>query len=252
MTVRTRAALAVTGAAILLLTGCSGPGATTEASTPDARPVTTEESQVLATMRFRNFDAGARSIDFALADDGEVRFRGWFDYGSGTGYGSLAHESGTDLLLWNAEFVAVHPHPSDSGEAPLPIPETGTLEESWDGGPLRPGDSRRDAVLAIVGSLGADRPENPLLLQQAGALWLDEQTVDGVDLTVFAGPPSDDALDPGESADPDAATTRFWVDPTGLAVRVDVRLGGEESWTELNLGDADGVRIADVFAEAAR
>lgn len=244
------AAIAVSVAA-LGLTACGGTGAT-EVSNSDARPITTEESQILATMRFRNFDASARSVDFTVADEGDVHFSGWFDYASGTGYGSLEHDAVTELLLWNADFVAVHPQPSDADRAPLPIPDTETLEESWAGGPLRPTDSRRDAVLAIVGSLGADRPENPLLLQQAGTLWLDERTVDGVDLAVFAGPPSDDALGPEESADPEAATTRYWVDANGLAHRVDVRLGGEESWTTVTLGDAQDIRIADVFTEAAR
>jgi hypothetical protein len=84
----------------------------------------------------------------------------------------------------------------------------------------------------VLAGLGADRPENPLLIRQGGALWLREDTAGRQEVTVFAGP-ADQQTD---GADPDAAGIHYWVDQSGLAHRVDVRLG--EQWAEINLEDA--------------
>ena len=214
----------------------------------DARPLTTEEAQTLAAMRLRNLDAGTRTIAFDLAQaDADTTFDGWFDYESGVGYGMATGEA-NELLLWNTRAVGTHPATTDA--APLPIPDTDQLATAWQGSALDPQATRLDTVLATIGSLGADRPENPLLLQQNGTLWLGERTVDGTELTVYAGPPSDDALEAGETADPDAATVRYWIDDRATLHRLDVRLGGEEAWTTVRFGAADDVTLGDPFADA--
>jgi len=242
----------------LCLASCTPSPATTPAAadadptTADARALTTEEAQVLAAMRFRNLDAGARGVAFTLDDRGETSFEGWFDYTTGVGYGAVSRPENS-LLLWNAELVATRAAPTErEAAAPLPIPGVDDLERAWAGGALEPGDSRRDSILAIIGSLGSDRPENPLLLQQSGALWLGQRTLDGVELTVFSGPVADEALPAGTTADPEAAATRYWVDAHGLAHRVDVRLGGERAWTTIRFDDAPGVQLGDPFAQAVR
>lgn len=249
---RRRTAIALfAGAMAFILVAC-GPGeASDEISTDGARPVTTEEAQILASMRFRNFDAGARGVSFTLMGEDESKFDGWFDYSSGVGYGSVHTGDSAELLLWDDQFVGTRTAPADAFDKTTipPLPDRADLQESWRGASLSPSSSRRDTVLAIVGSLGADRPDNPLLLQQSGALWLGERTVDDAELTVFAGPVSDEVLAEGESADPDAATTRYWVTSSGLPHRVDVRLGGESTWTSITLSEASGVDLADPFAD---
>jgi len=242
----TRAA-SLLAVAALLLTGCAAP-AVDEFPPGDARAVTTEEAQLFAATRFHNYDAGARTVTFTLEEAGGSRsFTGWVDYVHGVGYGRLETASEAGLLLWNAAVVGSHPAEGDT--APLPIPDTDRLAEAWTGGALSPTTSRLHTLLATLGALGADRPDNPLLLQQSGALWLGERQLDGRDLTVFAGPPSDEALPPGATADPDAASARYWIDATGLLARLDVRLGGAGGWTAVTFGDAAGVELGDPFAE---
>jgi hypothetical protein len=89
-------------------------------------------------------------------------------------------------------------------------------------------------VLTVLAGLGADRPENPLLIRQGGALWLREDTAGRQEVTVFAGPTDQQTQTDG--ADQDAAGIHYWVDQSGLAHRVDVRLG--EEWAEVTLEDA--------------
>ena len=241
-------AASVLALAALLLTGCATP-AVDEFPVGDARAVTTEEAQRFAATRFRNYDAGARTVAFTLEEaGGPSSFAGWVDYAHGVGYGRLETPAEHGLLLWNAAVVGSHPAQGDT--APLPIPDTDQLAEAWTGGALAPSSSRLHALLATLVALGVDRPDNPLLLQQSGALWLGERQLDGRELTVFAGPPSDEALPAGATADPDAASVRYWIDATGLLARLDVRLGGTGGWTAVTFGDAAGVELGDPFAEA--
>jgi hypothetical protein len=247
-----RAVGVLAGAALVLsLVACAAPAegaAGDDFPASDARPLTTEEAQTLAAMRLRNLDAGTRTVAFDLADpDVELGFDGWFDYESGVGYG-LASGDGDELLLWNTRAVGSHPATSDA--APLPIPDVDQLATAWQGSALDPQASRLETLLATIGSLGADRPENPLLLQQNGTLWLGERTIDGTELTVYAGPPSDEALEADETADPADATVRYWVDDRAMLHRLDLRLGGERAWTTVSFGAADDVSLGDPFAEA--
>lgn len=236
-------------ALMLILTACAPGGASDEVSTADARPVTTEEAQVLASMRFRNFDAGARTVSFTVTENGDAHVDGWFDFTSHIGYASLDAAGSPELLLWNDEVSGTAIEPAGAADdLPLPLPDQTELAQNWTGGPLDPSSSQLDAMLSIIVTLGADRPDNPLLLQQSGALWLAERTVDGTALTIFAGPASDDALAAGEIADPDAATTRYWLDDAGLAHRVDVRLGAQAEWTTITFGEAPGIELSDPFA----
>lgn len=233
---RRGAALLLAGA--LLLTGCAAADGD-DFPADQARPVDSTQAQVLATVRFRNFDAGTRAISFTIPEgSAKGAFTGWFDYDDGTGYGAFTADDATTLLLWNDEVVGSYlGDTAASDAAPLPVPGVDRLSEDWTGGALSPTSSTRDAVLAVIASLGSDRPDNPLLLQQSGALWLGERTLDGAPVTVFAGPPSDAALGEGETADPAAASIRYWIDDAGTTRRVDARVGGD--WVAIAFADSD-------------
>ena len=219
------------------MTGCSG----AQEATPPAGPrvVTTQEAQLLATTRFRNFDAGSRSVTATIPVRGQqVHVDGVIDYATHTGY---ATASGPDfppqLLRWNLGVIAVHAAVAGQTSAPtLPMPKDG-----WQTRNLDPTRSSLDTVLLVIADLGLDRPENPLLLQQDGALWLGEQDLAGRRLTVFAAPPSDKPSSRSDSVDPNASGLRLWLDPTGLMYRAQVRV--ETGWVDVGLGDAAGSRL---------
>gem|GEM_PF-1261117 len=237
-------------AALLMLGGCSAADSD-DFPTADARPVSSDEAQLFAATRFHNFNAGTRTIAFSLTETvGATDFAGWFDYTSGVGYGRVATDAGAQLLLWDHTVVGTHPSTADTAPLPIPDADPDALATAWNGGALTPGSSRLHTLLAALAALGSDRPDNPLLLQQSGALWLGDREIDGNEVTVFAGPPSDEPLPAGESASPEAATVRYWVDATGIMQRVDVRLAGVGEWTRIDLGPAPDVSLGNPFTAA--
>jgi hypothetical protein len=225
-------------AVLAVLAGC----AVAPEPEPDAaRLVTEEESQTLALVRFNNFDAGARRITATLDDRGhELVLDGWVDYTTHTGLALLRVDGAADReLVWDGTYVATRPT-TTTGTPAVPADLGG-----WDAAALDPQATPLQALLIVLASLGADRPENPLLLRQGGALWLRDAALDDRPVTVFTGP-NDGAVVDGV-IDPEAASVRYWVDADGLLVRVEVRLGA--TWASVDLGDAEGVTVPKLFED---
>ncbi len=222
-----------------LLTGCTSAPEDEDAS---ARPVTTEESQLLAIARFRSFDAGSRPFTSEVRERGaDLSLRGWIDHVNHVGYATVTGAFDPEALLWTGATVGIIPaSPDPDGNPPLPIPPLD--DQTWLSHPLDPSASRLDSLLAAIGALGSDRPDNPLLLQQSGALWLRADEVDGTPVTVFAAPPSDEPLTADSPrVDADTSALRLWVDETGLILRAEVRIG--DSWSTIDFSDAPGVPL---------
>lgn len=242
-------------AGLLLLAGCSGdaesdPGPTSEGP----RPLTSEESERLAVARFRNFDDGVRSVAFSVTDSGATyAVDGWLDFVSGLGYGAISGEESTETLLLAWTHSALTSRPWQVGEpAPLPPPDPSGSDQDWTSSELSPEESRLHALLAIVVSMGSDRPDNALLLSQTDARWLRTDEVDGVAVDVITGPTADVPYDPETSTaagDGSDATLRYWVDADGLIHRLEVRLGGAGEWTAVEFGPADDIEFADTFLD---
>ena len=220
--------------AALALSACGGEPPDPDA---DARPVTTEEAQLLAVARFNNFDAGTRPVRSSVTEQGTaLALQGWFDYASHVGYAAVTGEFDPQSLLWTASAAGIaDATPDAEGNPPLPIPVTLTSGESRG---LDPTSSRLDAPRGD--RFARQRPpRQPPLLQQTGALWLREDTIDSTAVTVFAAPPSDtppDASSPPITAD--TSSLRLWVDAAGLMRRAEVRLGSD--WTTIEMPDAAG------------
>jgi hypothetical protein len=235
---RRRLGIAVLAAIPLLLAAC------VQAPDSSPRPLTDAESERLAVARFRNFDAGTRSIGVQLPESsaGTITLTGWFDWANGSGYAAVNNEDGSlGLVWWSETTIATREQPVDEPVFPIPV-------DGWASGPLDPANSSFTNILSVIGALGSDRPENPVLLRQSDAAWLRSDTVGDIAVDVFAGPSGStgdeggEGAEPSEPGDPEAAP-RYWLDESGLLHRIELRLGGSAAWTTVDFGDADGVTI---------
>lgn len=228
-------------AAVLTVTlaGCTSP--LDDADT--ARPVTTEESQLLAIARFNNFDAGSRPFSGSVQERGvDLHLQGWVDYAAGLGFAATTGDFPAQALLWTGSEIGIaEAQPDAAGNPVLPMPGFSDPGVSLDR--LNPESSRLDALLAVIGNLGADRPDNPLLLQQAGALWLRDDHIGDSPVTVFASPPNDSPRDASSPPlDADTSPLRLWVDAKGVMLRAEVRVG--DDWTTVDFPDEPGQTLA--------
>ncbi len=232
--------------AVLLLAGCAA--SPDEAVTPSPQGVTAEQAQLIAIARFRSFDAGSRPFTTDLTERGTaLHLQGWIDYPHGSGYVSVTSRGASfdpQALLWSASTVGITPAaPDAAGDPPLPV--LPLSDSRWTSRPMDPASSRMDALLSAITALGADRPDNPLLVQQAGGLWLRADTVDGVPVQVFATPPSDEPL--GVTSPPvtaDSSPVRLWLDASGLILRAELRLG--DDWSTVAFGTRTGADLPDM------
>ena len=122
-TARVARLLGIAVALVLLLAGCSADSAAQEPTAPPARPVTTEEAQLLAVVRFNNFDTGTRPFSTAITEKGtELELEGWIDYAGHLGYAQVTGSFTPQALLWNGTTVGVHDSaPDANGNPALPI-----------------------------------------------------------------------------------------------------------------------------------
>ncbi|MGZ0711673.1 hypothetical protein ACWPKO_25410 (plasmid) [Coraliomargarita sp. W4R53] len=238
-------AAALATALIMPLAACTADTQATEA-TPTAVAVTTEQSQVLAITRFRNYDDTSRPFETTLEESGQqLAITGWVDWVSGEGYAAVSSTTGdSGVIIWNHESTAATGAELTPGEfPPLPAPSLAEAEAepSWGTRPIDISTSTLDAVLSTLLALGSDRPDNPLLVQQSGALWLGDDTIDGTAVSVFAAPPSDEAVT--EMPSPDESGLRLWVDGEGTMWRAEVRVGTQ--WSTINFDEPDGTLLGD-------
>lgn len=228
----------ITAAVTVTLVACSGGSSEegTTSETEESRPVTTEESQLLAIARFNNFDLGGRGFTAEVQERGvNLSLQGWVDYVGHFGYASVTGAFPSQSLVWAGSQVGIiEQEPDSAGNPPLPMPslnDAGVTTAALD-----PSTSRLDTLLAIITTLGSDRPDNPLLLQQSGGLWLREDKVGDIPVTVFAAPPSDTPRD--DSSPPlkaDTSSLRLWVDAKGLIQRAEARIG--TTWSTIDFSE---------------
>src|SRR5665213_2203060 len=210
----------------LALSGC--------VATPSgqARRLTQSEAELLAVARFKNYNAGTRAISATIRESAdEWTVMGWYDYAHDVGYASLTETRASPtppaaaILLWSANslFSANAGGLTGTSLPPLPAPNLDQVKQTWSSTQYQPSVYAPQAALLIIASLGFDRPENPLLLQQSDALWLREDHIGKTRVNVFAGPTATSGgtatAAPDASPSPDSSTVRYWLTDSGLMLR---------------------------------
>ncbi|WP_166868766.1 hypothetical protein [Salinibacterium sp. ZJ70] len=227
-----RSALRIAGAALVLaLTACTVDVPAQPVAT--ARPVSSQEAELLATTRFLNFDQGGVRFSTQLPVDGSaLTLTGWVDHAAHVGYAAVTGDFPAQAMLWTGDTVGIRAsEPDGEGLPVLPIPALDDL--AWQSRALDAAASDLDRMLTVLLGLGADRPDNPLLLQQSGALWLRDDEVGGEPVTVFAAPPSDEPIAAGTTVSADTSPLRLWVGADGRLRQAELRISGE--WARIAL-----------------
>lgn len=211
-----RHAFATAIAAGLLLTGCG---------TQQPRPLNAAQAQTLAIMRFNNYNKGIVDLDITTSTPGfnfhahamvdMVKRVGYAEYTTTQPSGGAVINKGT--LAWSDSLVEA----SDGGSL-----AQAASAESWSERQLT-SQMATDLVLVMTLALGADRPENPALLQQSGARLLRTEKDSGGTVWVISGPGSA-AADTGNNAAQTTgqSKTTYWIRTSGQLVKFEGELGG--------------------------
>ncbi|MFI9626639.1 hypothetical protein [Streptomyces sp. NPDC052042] len=217
------------------------------------RPVTMEEASRLALSRLNLYQASPVAVTLTATEGGGVvvRVKGVVDYrnhravgsyqvtgaaGSSGGSGPAAGQLDHGLIVWDTGGLGLAPAPEGDNRPPWKqaehIPRSGWSARSYTTDPL-------DAGLQLLIGLGADRPDNPLLLAQSGARWLEHERIDGRGYDRFAGPRAQGAT-PSAGPDGGRSPLTYWVDGDGGLRRVTMRMSGLGTPTTVEFFGRDG------------
>ncbi|MFG2626125.1 hypothetical protein [Streptomyces sp. NPDC048473] len=223
------------------------------------RPVTMEEASRLALSRLNLYQASPVAVTLTVTEGAGVvvRVSGVVDYrthravGSyqvtgSTGASGSSRSSGATgptagqldhgLIVWDTGGLGLAPAPEGDNSPPWQqaehIPRSDWSARSYTTDPL-------DAGLQLLIELGADRPDNPLLLAQSGARWLERDRIDGRSYDRFAGPRAQGAT-PSAGPDGGRSPLTYWVDGDGGLRRVTMRMSGLGTPTTVEFSGRDG------------
>ncbi|MFE2728197.1 hypothetical protein [Kitasatospora sp. NPDC059327] len=207
----------------------------TVAAEPGERAVTVDEASRLALSRLTLFQASPVAVTLTAAEGGgvEVRVEGVVDYRTRRGAGRYQVTGANGpldrgLVVWDAGGLGLAPEPAGADgpawQQAERVPRQGWSPRTYTADPL-------DAGLQLIVQLGADRPDNPLLLAQSGARRLGRDRLDGHDYDRFSGPRAQGAAPDGERS-----PLTYWVDDDGALGRVTMRLPGLGTPTAVAFG----------------
>ncbi|MFJ5229773.1 hypothetical protein ACIQBJ_07685 [Kitasatospora sp. NPDC088391] len=241
---RRTAVVAALAAALLAAGGVTAWQLTDRQDGP--RPLTTEEASRLALSRFTLY--GASPVRVALtAQEGDgmvVEVHGVVDYRTRHAAGGyrVSGPAGTldeGLVVWDTGGLGLAKAPAGvagpAWEQADHVPRSGWSSRAYGTDPL-------DSGLNLLVQLGADRPDNPLLLVQSGPRRLGRDTIDGRAYDRISGPR------PREAADRDTADSplTYWIDADGGLRRVTMRIAGLGTPTTLDLqGQQAGAKLPE-------
>ncbi|MGK4585343.1 hypothetical protein [Kitasatospora sp. HPMI-4] len=211
------------------------------------RPVTVDEASRLALSRLNLYQASPVTVTLTATEGGGVvvRVSGVVDYRTHRGVGSYqvtgaagaaAGQLDHGLVVWDSGGLGLAPAPEGDSGPPWQqaehVPRAGWSPRSYTADPL-------DAGLQLLVQLGADRPDNPLLLAQSGARWLGRDRIDGRSYDRFAGPRAQGTA-PDAGPDGGRSPLTYWVDGDGTLRRVTMRMAGLGTPTTVEFSGRNG------------
>lgn len=181
----------------------------------EERPLTGEEAELLALTRFRLHQEKAVPVRMELPGADGSTIEATLALAAGTAWGTATFaDAPSRVIAWTTHVVATAARPDDGRPAPADADWTTRAMST---------DVVQDLFLLLALTLGSDRPENPVLLQQGSARHLRRDEVDGTAVTVMSGPrPAD------EGAAARGSRTRYWVDDEGGLRRFEAYLGAAD------------------------
>jgi len=213
---------------VLSLIAALGTACGSDDEVAEATPtrLTTDQAQALAVMRFRTWSRKPATFKVAVTSNVAFSATVAIDFTRGAGYGNYqTTRPGSDATLdqgviaWSGSYIET----THTGTAAA-LPGVSAWAE-------RPVDTSNliDLTLMLASNLGADRPENPALLQQGGARLL--RTIGTGDAKVWEirGPGSS-AADTADSTQATSKTT-YRITPDGELRRFEADLGTDEPAT---------------------
>jgi hypothetical protein len=213
-----------------LLSGGGSPRST--APKAEGRPITSDEANRLAVMRYRNYQGTGVHFHTSVAGTGgALTVDGVVDYHRSLGLAQVSGLGSSFTFEWDHQQLAACPGAATQTTVPADLPTAKAAIR-----PLNTSATAVDAVLALMLARGLDRPDNAQLLQQSGARWLGHDTIDGVAYDVLTGP-----TQTGAPAGSTSDTLRYWISADGHLGRVDAHLGGSPTATTITV-DAAGFR----------
>ncbi|GAA2262889.1 MULTISPECIES: hypothetical protein [Kitasatospora] len=210
------------------------------------RPVTGDEASRLAVSRLNLYQASPVTVTLTATEGGGVvvRVKGIVDYRTHRAVGSYevtgaagdaragAGQLDHGLIVWDTGGLGLAPAPKGDTDPPWQqaehVPRAGWSPRSYTADPL-------DAGLQLLIQLGADRPDNPLLLAQSGARWLGRDRIDDQSYDRFAGPRAQ-----GAAPDGGRSPLTYWVDGDGTLRRVAMRMAGLGTPTTVDFSGRNG------------
>ncbi|NUR74277.1 MAG: hypothetical protein HOU81_26000 [Hamadaea sp.] len=184
------------------------------------RKVTAAEAKALSVMRRRTQAArgGHFTVNLPLPPARMIFVDGWLDWRTGVAY-ALAHDLDDDArnVLVHAGRTSVSLRASTDKQPPLPAPRGKWERRSWEDLGVRVPATELDVLLHEALSVGVPGRDDPkALAKSAYRLRLDE--LNGRPVAVFEIHTAADAASP-----PGTALMRYWVDPTGVVRRLEIR-----------------------------
>ncbi|WP_406297259.1 hypothetical protein OG948_16215 [Embleya sp. NBC_00888] len=208
---------------------------------PD-RAVTVDEASRLAASRLTLYQASPVAVTLTAAEGGDVAIRveGIVDYRTHRAVGGYqvtgsAGRLDRGLIVWDGAGLGLAPVPEGVDGPPWQqaehIPRQGWSSRAYTADPL-------DSGLRLLIQLGADRPDNPMLLAQSGARWLGRDRIQGRNYDRFSGPRAQDAAR-GTATDGTLSPLTYWVDDDGGLRRATMRMPGLGTPTTVEITGRD-------------